>query len=167
MRKLVKLLLTLFWKIPGLAAIKNKIDTLIISIKSVEKKYRNELDALKKLLRHCARALYFLGNLVVLIARKSYGLLGRKATREREERNLEVVKKDLELLAEYIISSEKDVHSLWSKQFEDIVVRVEQEQNDLKDLSERHATISSFLVTRGVDDLSSNVFLNLKKTLAI
>lgn len=167
MRKLVKLLLTLFWKIPGLAAIKNKIDTLIISIKSVEKKYKNELDAIKRLLRYCARGLYVLGNLVALGARKIYGLLGRKASREREERNLEVVKKDMELLAEYTISTEKDVHSLWSKQFEAIVARVEQEQNDLKDLSERHATIGSFLVTRGVDDLSSNVFINLKKKLAI
>ena len=89
----------------------------------------------------------------------------RLAKLEKERGVLEKAKNELNTLSEDVEKSSQASQATFSKKYQTIVKKVEQEQNQVKDLSERHPIIGKFLMTRGTDDLNSQVFKQLKKRL--
>lgn len=89
----------------------------------------------------------------------------RLAKLEKERGLLEKAKNELSTLSEDVEKSNQASQIRLTKKYQTIVKKVEQEQKQVKDLSERHPTIGKFLMTRGTDDLNSQVFKQLKKHL--
>lgn len=89
----------------------------------------------------------------------------RLAKLEKERGLLEKAKNELSTLSEDVEKSNQASQVRLTKKYQAIVKKVEQEQKQVKDLSERHPTIGKFLMTRGTDDLNSQVFKQLKKRL--
>ena len=105
------------------------------------------------------------------IEAKEAATVKKEATRlaklEKERGLLEKAKNELSTLSEDVGKSNQASQVRSTKKYQTIVKKVEQEQKQVKDLSERHPTIGKFLMTRGTDDLNSQVFKQLKKRLEI
>lgn len=89
----------------------------------------------------------------------------RLAKLEKERGILDKAKNEVKNISEEAERLNQASQAKFSKKYQTIVKKVEQEQKQLKDLSERHPTIGKFLITRGTDDLNSQVFKQLKKRL--
>jgi hypothetical protein len=81
----------------------------------------------------------------------------------KEAQNLHDVKDMLAELEEELRSTKVKRLEKYKLEYEKIIGTVEQEQADLNELSKRHPLISQFLETRDTDDLSLDVFNELRK----
>jgi|TARA_B110000091_G_C13760642_1_gene451966 hypothetical protein len=82
-----------------------------------------------------------------------------------EKNNLNSIKNELDKLGADIEESQALLLERSKKKYVSIIKKVAQEQESLRDLTERHPLISSFLESRNMDDLDSKVFLELKAKL--
>jgi len=82
-----------------------------------------------------------------------------------ERNNFEAITEELKTLNADIEKSKVLLLEKYQRRYASIIKKVTQEQESLRDLTERHPLISSFLKTRGLDDLDSKVFLELKAKL--
>lgn len=84
------------------------------------------------------------------------------ATLVREKSQLTTIREELDVLAKDVEGSTIKSLKKHSKKYHSLVETVKKEQDSLRDLTERHPLISSFLKSRNMDDLDSKVFLELK-----
>ena len=145
---------------------KKEISPFIASAQKASHNTKSALGTFRVLLSYCLRLVSLIANVGMTLYKKSISFFGRKKAAERAEANLEAIKAELNLLDTEIKASEKDFLNICKENYRRIVSRVEQEQNDLSDLSDRHTIIGKFLVTRGIDDLNSDVYRDLKRRLS-
>ena len=141
---------------------KKEISPFIASVQRASDTTKSAVVTFSTLLSYCLRLMSLIANGAATLYIKIISFLGRKKAAERAEARLEAIKVELSLLDTEIKASEKGFLNICKENYRSIVSRVEQEQNDLSDLSEKHPVIGKFLVTRGLDDLSSDVFKDLK-----
>jgi flagellar biosynthesis GTPase FlhF len=81
----------------------------------------------------------------------------------KETQNLQDVKDKLAELEDELTAKKAKRLEKYKLEYEKIIAKVEKEQTDLNELSKRHPLISQFLETRNTDDLSLDVFNELRK----
>ena len=155
---------------------KKEISPFVASARKALDNTKHAAGSLGTFLRYCIRLMSLTINGAATLYKKIVIFLGRKKAAERAEADrkkaaeraealLEEIKVEVSSLDTEIKASETDFLNICKENYLRIVNRVQQEQNDLSALSERHQVIGKFLVTRGTDDLSSDVFLDLKSRL--
>jgi|TARA_B110000091_G_scaffold60153_1_gene65957 hypothetical protein len=87
------------------------------------------------------------------------------ATLVREKSQLTTIREELDVLAKDVECSTIKSLEKHRKKYHSLVETVKKEQDSLRDLTERHPLISSFLKSQNMDDLDSKVFLELKAKL--
>jgi hypothetical protein len=87
------------------------------------------------------------------------------ATLVRQKSQLTIIREELDILAKDVECSTIKSLEKHRKKYHSLVETVKKEQDSLRDLTERHPLISSFLKSQNMDDLDSKVFLELKAKL--
>ena len=82
---------------------------------------------------------------------------------KEEKQNLVKMKDELKALQLEISTANDAFVDKKRKEYVAIIDKVHQEQEVVKDLKARHPSISEFISSRGVDDMDSKVFIELKE----